>query len=104
MKKLVISAGIIALSLSATAFAGDPAAGEAKSAICKTCHGQDMKTPIMGQYPKLAGQNEQYLVSSMMAYKSGQRQGGMSAVMKGQMAALTQTDMENLAAYIASLP
>lgn len=82
--------------------AADIAAGKAKSAVCGACHGADgiSVAPI---YPNLKGQKEAYLLSSLKAYKSGQRQGGMSMIMKPQVDALTDADMENLAAYYASL-
>ncbi len=90
-----------ALSLQ-TAVAGDAAAGKAKAAICASCHGQNGMASI-NSYPNLAGQNEQYLVSSMKAYKNKQRTGGMAAVMQAQMASRSDQDIADLAAYYASL-
>lgn len=86
------------LSTSAHA-AGDPAAGKEKSTTCAACHGIDgMATqPI---YPNLAGQNEQYLADSIKAYKSGARD---NPLMKPMVATLSDEDVENLAAYFASL-
>jgi cytochrome c553 len=82
--------------------AADIEAGKAKSVVCAACHGADgiSTAPI---YPNLKGQKEAYLISSLKAYKSGQRQGGMSMIMKPQADALSDTDMENIAAYYASL-
>lgn len=101
MKKLLIASIIIALPSFAFA-AGDAAAGKAKSAVCATCHGADgiSLAPI---YPNLKGQKEAYLASSLKAYKTGQRKGGMSAIMAPQSMALSDIDMANLAAYYASL-
>ncbi|BES73600.1 c-type cytochrome [Marinobacter nanhaiticus D15-8W] len=82
---------------------GDVDAGKQKSAVCAACHGQNGVAQIP-TYPNLAGQNEQYLVMAMKAYKGGQRQGGQAAIMQGQAAALTDQDIANLAAYYASLP
>lgn len=91
-------------ALPLTAFAeGDVDAGKQKSAVCAACHGQNGVAQIP-TYPNLAGQNEQYLVMALKAYKGGQRQGGQAAVMQGQAAALTDQDIANLAAYYASLP
>lgn len=103
MRKLAIAASVMTLALSANVFAADIEAGKAKSAICATCHGADGKSPILPSYPKLAGQNAEYLVGALIDYKTGARSGGMAAVMKGQTAPLSQEDMENLAAYYASL-
>ena len=101
MKKLLIASLIVVLPSFAFA-AGDAAAGKAKSAVCAACHGADgiSTAPI---YPNLKGQKEAYLVSSMKAYKSGQRQGGMSAIMAPQASMLSDDDIANLAAYYASL-
>ena len=79
--------------------AGDAEAGKAKSATCVACHGRDGKsvTPI---YPNLACQKEQYLIDSMKAYQSGDRN---NAIMKPMVAALSDEDIANLAAYYASL-
>lgn len=94
---------IIAAMPLAAAAEGDVAAGKQKSAVCAACHGQNGVAQIP-TYPNLAGQNEQYLVMAMKAYKGGQRQGGQAAIMQGQAAALTDQDIANLAAYYASLP
>jgi cytochrome c553 len=54
-------------------------------------------------YPSLAGQNEQYIILALKAYKAGQRGGGQAAIMKGMSAGLSDADMANLAAYYSSL-
>lgn len=87
----------------AVATAGDAEAGKAKAAVCAACHGKDGIAAIPG-YPNLAGQNEQYLVSSLKAYKNKQRSGGQAAIMQGQATGLSDEDIANLAAYYASLP
>ncbi|MCK0105815.1 c-type cytochrome [Marinobacter sp. S0848L] len=99
-------AGLFALGAVAPAAsmaAGDAAAGKAKAAVCAACHGQNgiAQIPV---YPNLAGQNEQYLVSALKAYKAGQRKGGQAPVMQGQATGLSDADIANLAAYYASLP
>ena len=79
--------------------AGDAEAGKAKSTTCTACHGQEgiSMVPI---YPNLAGQKEEYLVTSIKAYKNGERN---NAIMKPMVAALSDEDIANLAAYYASL-
>ena len=101
MKKLLIASLIIALPSFAFA-AGDAAAGKAKSTICATCHGAD-GIAIAPIYPNLKGQQEAYIVSSIKAYKSGKRQGGMSAIMAPQATALSEADIADLAAYYSSM-
>ena len=82
--------------------AGDPALGKKKSVMCASCHGQAGKA-VAPIYPNLAGQNAPYLVSSLKAYKAKQRSGGQAPIMYGMAAALSDQDIENLAAYYSSL-
>ncbi len=100
---LLTSLALTALTLSFTSNAGaDIAAGKAKSAMCVGCHGAKGKA-LIPTYPNLAGQNQQYLVSALKAYKSKARNGGQAMVMQGQASALSEADINNLAAYYASL-
>ena len=68
------------------------------------CHGADAKTSIMPTYPNLAGQNAEYLLAQMKDIKSGARNNGQTAVMKGIVAAITEDELGVLAEYIAGLP
>ncbi|WP_120513943.1 c-type cytochrome [Photobacterium salinisoli] len=96
------------LTLAATLFslpvmaAGDAEAGKGKAAICAACHGADGKAVIPG-YPNLRGQNEQYLVNALKAYKNKERTGGNAMLMQPQAAMLSDTDINNLAAYYAQM-
>jgi cytochrome c553 len=83
------------------AVAADLAAGQAKvKEICQACHGLDgnSQTP---DYPKLGGQYPDYLQKALRDYKSGARK---NPIMAGFAGALTDKDIENLAAYYASQP
>ncbi|WCE30431.1 c-type cytochrome [Vibrio sp. SCSIO 43137] len=91
-----------ALFSGATLAAGDPAAGKAKAAVCGACHGVDGIAVIDG-YPNLKGQNAAYIQSSIKAYRSKQRNGGLAAVMQAQAMILSDQDIENLAAYYSTL-
>lgn len=101
--KLILAAAMLGgaiLSMSAQA-AGDAAAGEGKIGTCVACHGTDGQglAPI---YPNLAGQSATYLESSLKAYRDGQRQGGMSALMTPQAQSLSDEDIADIAAYYSS--
>lgn len=102
MKNMVIGAVLAAGLLSGTAMAADIDAGKAKAAICAACHGTDGIAVIPG-YPNLKGQNEQYLATSIKAYKNKERTGGLAAVMQAQASMLSDEDIANVAAYYASL-
>ncbi|MDK9773205.1 cytochrome c [Vibrio sp. B181a] len=103
MKKAIMGAMVALTMLSGQALAaGDVAAGQAKAGVCAACHGADGIAVIPG-YPNLKGQNEQYIASSIKAYKAGQRTGGLAPVMQAQANLLSDEDIANLAAYYASL-
>jgi len=90
---------VLALTfISASALAGDVEAGKIKSAMCASCHGVNgiSMSPL---WPNLAGQKEQYLIKQIKAFRDGTRQDPMMAPM---VAALSDTDIENLAAFYAS--
>lgn len=82
--------------------AGDAAAGKAKSVICASCHGAN-GIAIAPMYPNLAGQNEAYISASLHAFRDKTRGGSMAALMQMQAANLTDADIDDLAAYYASL-
>ena len=99
---LYLFLGFTALFSAQTTFAADAAAGKAKAAVCASCHGASGVATVPS-YPNLAGQNEPYLVSALKAYRDKQRNGGMAAIMQMQAASLTDDDINNIAAYYASL-
>ncbi len=89
-------------ALAATASAADLAKGREKAdQVCAACHGKDGNTPIDPTYPKLAGQSADYLFQALLDYKSEARK---NAIMGGQAKPLSRREMEDVAAYYASLP
>ena len=93
---------VLASCFAAPAFAGDAAAGADKAKqVCAACHGADGNTPSTPDFPKLAGQYEDYLLQALKQYKSGARK---NPIMAAQVQPLSAKDMENLAAYYASQP
>ncbi len=100
MKKLItLIAVCVLLMTTGSAQAADIAAGKAKAALCAGCHGSD---GISGNpaVPSLAGQQAVYTVVQLKAYKEGSRK---DTTMNGIAAGLSDADIENLAAYYASL-
>ena len=98
MKSIRIALALALASISTSALAGDIEAGRIKSAMCASCHGVNgiSMSPL---WPNLAGQKEQYLIKQIKAFRDGTRQDPMMAPM---VAALSDADIENLAAYYAS--
>lgn len=78
---------------------GDAAAGQAKSAMCIACHGETGVSPNP-EWPNLAGQNAGYIARQLAAFKDGTERN--NAVMAGMVAALSEEDMANLAAFYAA--
>jgi cytochrome c len=102
----VKSASLLAASLvvmmSSTAFAADGAATYMAKG-CNACHGADAKTPIMPAYPKIAGQSKEYVTQQMTDIKSGARNNGQTAAMKGIMASVSEDEIKVLAEYLSGL-
>lgn len=98
MKKLTLALAATVM-MASPAFAGDAAAGKAKSMMCSACHGTAGISAVP-MYPNLAGQKEAYTAKQLKDFKSGKRN---DPTMKGMVAALSDADIANLAAYYASL-
>lgn len=82
-----------------TPASGDATAGEAAAATCASCHGAHGNSSSPNANPDLAGQDATYLVKAMKSYKDGSRD---HAVMLGMVATLSDTDLDNIAAFYAS--
>lgn len=94
---LTISLSVLLLPVAAEA--GDAAAGAKKTTTCVACHGKE-GISIAPIYPNLACQKEQYLIKAIKAYKSGARN---DPIMKPMVAALSDADVANVAAYYSTL-
>ncbi len=106
MKRILAGATVL-LSFNALA-AGNIEAGKkaAEKYACFSCHGKDYNTPIDPVYPKLAGQHQDYLVTALTAYKRGAdgANGRSNAIMGAQVKPLSRQDIQDIAAYLHSLP
>ncbi len=70
---------------------------------CMACHGKDAKSPLLPVYPRLAGNNEGYLLQQMKDIKSGARNNGQTAAMKGVMGMVNEAEMAAIAKYLSTL-
>ncbi len=102
---LLIAAALVAPALTAQAAEPakvakpDVAKGEASyTAVCAACHGADGNSGSPAN-PKLAQQHPDYSVKQLQEFKSGKR---ANAIMSGMVAALSEDDMKNIAAYVGS--
>jgi len=106
MRNLIISAALLTISGLAlpiqSAYAGDIEAGKVKAYTCTGCHGIPGYNNVYPTYkvPKIGGQNYEYLTAALKAYRDGERH---HSTMELQAASLSDTDIEDIAAYFASL-
>jgi cytochrome c553 len=98
MKKFTLAIAATVM-MASPAFAGDAAAGKAKTAMCSACHGAAGISAIP-MYPNLAGQKEAYLAQQLKHFRSGQRK---NAVMGPMAMGLSDDDIANISAYYSSL-
>lgn len=92
------------------AAAGDVAAGATKAALCGACHGADGNSAVPN-FPKLAGQNEKYLLKQMHDIQAWDKEtnpakkattGRAVVEMTGLLIPLADQDLADIAAYFAS--
>ena len=101
MKKMIALAALASF-VAAPAFAADGAKLFAEK-TCNACHGPEGKKPLMPNYPKLAGQNAAYAEQQMKDIKSGARNNGNTAAMKGVMHLVEDADMKAIAEYLSKV-
>ncbi len=90
------------LTVPAALAEGDAEKGKTTAYTCTGCHGIPGYNNVYPTYkvPKIGGQNYQYLVIALQAYKKGERK---HATMNAQAASLSDQDIQDVAAYFASL-
>lgn len=90
--------GLSSLLAVGAAQAADIEAGKAKTVLCQACHGADGNS-INVIWPRLAGQHASYTLKQLRDFKAAKRQ---DPTMQGMVAALSDEDMVNIAAYFES--
>lgn len=104
MKRILLSAAGLALALAALPVAaqGDAQNGKVLFYTCTGCHGiEDYKNAYPTyRVPKVGGQNEQYLVAALKAYKAGDRK---HPTMQAQAESFSEQQIADIAAYLSSL-
>ena len=99
MKKLILVGLMFFYAVSGAALAGNAEAGKTKSMACGGCHGMDGNSMIP-LYPKLAGQNEAYIIKQVKDFKANTTR--QNPIMFGMVAALTDEDAADIGAYYQS--
>lgn len=104
VRSLVAAATFSAVAMAAQAqgLTGDVDAGKSKAEMCIGCHsipGYQNSFPEIHKVPKISGQSEKFIATSLAAYKKGDRK---HPTMRGIAGSLTDQDMADLAAFYAS--
>ncbi|HTA64667.1 MAG TPA: cytochrome c [Xanthomonadaceae bacterium] len=100
---LILAASLVLASASLPALAkGDPVEGKKLVYTCTGCHGIDGYKNAYPNYhvPRLGGQNEQYIVNALTAYKKHER---AHPTMRAQAESFSDQDIANIAAYLSSV-
>jgi len=100
---LLAAAGLAPAEEKASLPAPDAAKGKDKaSTVCAACHGADGNSPL-AQNPVLAGQGYDYLYKQLRNFKGEPKQEvRANPVMSAMVAALSDEDMRNVAAWFSS--
>lgn len=96
--KLAVLAVAAACGLANATTPAEKRIGGIVSKRCATCHGLTGQSSN-SQFPKLTGQNADYLIRQLFNFKSRARK---SSVMEPQVAHLSGNDIEQLASYFSS--
>jgi cytochrome c553 len=99
MRGLILGLAALVVTSPFAQAAGDSIAGRTVMVQCQSCHGKD-GLAIEYWSPNIAGQKQDYLVRSLMAYKAGARK---SPMMSRVVQSLSDEDMANVAAYYAAI-
>ncbi len=81
---------------------GNAVAGEKKNAMCIGCHGlpgYQSSFPEIYKVPKISGQSAKYIVTSLNAYKQGERK---HPTMRAIAESMSEQDMADVAAFYES--
>jgi len=103
MTRTMLALGVAFSALvTGAANAADPEAGRDAFETCLGCHGVPHYVNVYPTYhiPLLAGQHAPYIAAALKAYRAGDRS---HPTMRANAASLSDTDIANIAAYLAGL-
>lgn len=92
----------LVMMIAGNAHAADPDAGKKTyKRTCIACHGN--KAQGAASFPKLSDKSVEYLSDKLVRYRSGETLGPNTRLMAPNAAKLSDDDIANVTAYIASL-
>jgi cytochrome c-type protein NapB len=93
MKNLITKVAVGALLVTASSYA-------ASTAACIGCHGQSFEKKAMGKSKVVKDMSKEDIIKALKGYKDGSYGGAMKGMMKGQVASLSDADIEAIAEAI----
>jgi len=69
--------------------------------VCASCHGENGNMSITPDTPKIGGQKMDYIVYALKSYQNGKRN---HAIMSAMSAALSKSDIINIAKHYSKQP
>lgn len=88
--------------LRATLAEPNPDSGKEINGTCAACHGDRGQGGKKGEYPRLAGQNDRYLISQLKAFRARTRI-NIPMYPYTQERELSNQDIEDISAYLAGI-
>ena len=97
---------ILIAAASLTGHADEALDGEALYAElgCVYCHGPAGRAPALDEYPKLAGQNEAYLVQQTKDIRDRARDHGYTGMMQPAVVNISDAEIDAISAWLAAQP
>lgn len=80
----------------------DISRGRQRAEVCMACHGQDGLTTAAPAIPHLAGQDRDYLIKALTAYRAGTTR--TDETMTAMAKPLSDADITDIAAFFSGLP
>lgn len=90
------------ISAAIAALKADPETGRQINGVCAACHGDSGQGGKKGVYPRLAGQNVEYLMGQLKKFKARERT-NMPMFPYTEERELPDEDIVQIAAYLASI-
>jgi cytochrome c553 len=70
---------------------------------CAACHAPNGEGNELAGFPRLAGQNAQYVTEQLQAFRSGDRTNDLNAMMQGVATHLSDEEIEAVSNYVSGL-
>ncbi|MBT3584097.1 MAG: cytochrome c [Halobacteriovoraceae bacterium] len=100
MKTLLACLSLLTLTYGNGLWAQDSSRGKTLFKTCVQCHGNSGEGKIEKSAPRIGGQHDWYIYSTLNLFKSGTRK---NPDMNPYIANLTDQDFKDLAAYVSKL-